>query len=140
MNPADQYCHFFDDSAFEETGRPGFRRRIITGELLQLWFWRITDGASGSILHHHTDQEQLGMIIRGSIDFRIGGEEVTERTVLRAGEVYLAPKGVWHGDTIFSGDDEYGEVWILDVFSPPRTDIGQPTASAAAAASEVARG
>ena len=81
MNPADQYCHFFDDSAFEETGRPGFRRRIITGELLQLWFWRITDGASGSILHHHTDQEQLGMIIRGSIDFRIGGEEVTERTV-----------------------------------------------------------
>ena len=29
MNPADQYCHFFDDSAFEETGRPGFRRRII---------------------------------------------------------------------------------------------------------------
>jgi Cupin domain len=140
MNLSDQYCHFFDDAAFEETGRPGFRRRIITGELLQLWFWRIAGGATGSILHHHTDQEQLGMVIRGSLDFRIGGEDVEERTVLGPGEIYLAPKGVWHGDSVFIGDDEYGEVWILDVFSPPRTDIDNPGASAAAAASEVARG
>ncbi len=28
---------------------------------------------------------------------------------------------MWHGDSIFIGDDEYGEVWILDVFAPPRT-------------------
>ncbi|MEZ5251851.1 MAG: hypothetical protein R2713_22395 [Ilumatobacteraceae bacterium] len=27
---------------------------------------------------------------------------------------------MWHGESIFIGDDEYDEVWILDVFSPPR--------------------
>ena len=39
------------------------------------------------------------------------------------GEVYLAPKGVWHGDSRFIGDDELNECWILDVFSPPREDL-----------------
>ena len=34
---------------------------------------------------------------------------------------------VWHGDSIFIGDDEYGEVWILDVFAPPRTANDRPT-------------
>ena len=40
-----------------------------------------------------------------------------------AGELYLAPIGVWHGDSVFIGDDEYGECWILDVFAPPRVDL-----------------
>ena len=43
--------------------------------------------------------------------------------MLEAGEAYLAPPDVWHGDSIFVGDDEYGECWILDVFSPPRDDL-----------------
>jgi hypothetical protein len=30
---------------------------------------------------------------------------------------------VWHGDSVFIGDDEYGECWILDVFAPPREDL-----------------
>ena len=43
--------------------------------------------------------------------------------MLGAGEVYLAPREVWHGDSVFIGDDEYGECWILDVFAPPRDDL-----------------
>jgi hypothetical protein len=43
--------------------------------------------------------------------------------VLGPGEVYLAPRSVWHGDSVFIGDDELNEVWILDVFSPPREDV-----------------
>ena len=39
--------------------------------------------------------------------------------MLDAGEVYLAPRSIWHGDSVFIGDDEYGECWILDVFAPP---------------------
>ncbi len=78
----EQYCYFFDDDAFVEEGRPGFRRRVILGERLELWFWRIT---------------------------------------LSAGDVYLAHESVWHGDSNFIGDDELNEVWILDVFAPPRT-------------------
>lgn len=117
-----QYCYFFDDELFLETDRPGFRRRRIVGENLELWFWRITGGTSGSVLHHHPANEQIGIIMRGSLDFRIGSPQDQSRKLLNAGDCYLASMNVWHGDSNFIGDDELGEVWILDVFSPPRTD------------------
>jgi quercetin dioxygenase-like cupin family protein len=120
------YCYFLEDDKFRETDRPGFRRRVVTGEHLQMCFWRIAGGATGSFLHHHTDNEQLGMVMRGKLDFRIGDDaESDERVVLGEGEAYLAPRSVWHGDSIFVGDDEFGECWILDVFSPPRADFAQ---------------
>ncbi len=125
MNPTgnldQQYCFFFDDELFDQTDRAGFRRRIIVGDHLELWFWRIKGGAEGSFLHNHDVNEQLGIIMRGTLDFRIGQADDQSRKVLHAGDFYLAPPAVWHGDSIFVGDDEYGEVWILDVFSPPRS-------------------
>ncbi len=120
---ADQFVWFLDDDAFVETDRPGFRRRVITGDDLQLCFWRIAGGATGSYLHKHDEHEQLGVIARGALDFRIGDPDSGERKVLKAGDFYLAPRGVWHGDSVFIGDDEYGECWILDVFAPPRDDL-----------------
>jgi len=123
MNLADQYCYFLEDEAFKETNREGFRRRIITGDNLQLCFWRIKGGSTGSFLHRHEDHEQLGVIVRGSLDFRIGDEQSEDRVVLGQNEVYLARPGVWHGDSVFVGDDEYDECWILDVFAPPRDDL-----------------
>ena len=121
MNPVDQYTFFFDDDLFVETDRPGFRRRVVVGDHLELWFWRIKGGAEGSILHVHDANEQLGIIMRGTLDFRIGDTTDLTRKVLNTGDMYLAPATVWHGDSIFLGDDELDEVWILDVFSPPRT-------------------
>jgi hypothetical protein len=124
VNLAEHYCYFFDDDEFNETDRPGFRRRVITGERLQLCFWRIKGGASGSFMHKHDDHEQLGIVMRGSLDFRIGDEDdVTDRVVLDEHQAYLAPTSTWHGDSVFIGDDEYGECWILDVFAPPRDDL-----------------
>ncbi|MBT5139228.1 MAG: hypothetical protein HOM37_09280 [Acidimicrobiaceae bacterium] len=123
MNLSDQYCHFLDHDAFQETDRPGFRRRVITGENLQLCFWRIAGGSTGSFLHKHDDHEQLGIIARGKLDFRIGEQTSTDRSVIGQNEAYLAPQGIWHGDSVFVGDDEYDECWILDVFSPPRDDL-----------------
>ena len=120
---SNQYCHFFDDEAFHETDRPGFRRRVITGDALQLCFWRISGGVTGSFLHRHTDHEQLGIIVRGALDFRIDPDpECQARVTINANEAYLAPRGVWHGDSEFIGDDELNECWILDIFSPPRED------------------
>jgi hypothetical protein len=116
-----RYCFFFDEAAFQETDRPGFRRRVIIGDELELWFWRIDGGAEGSFLHRHEANEQLGIIMRGALDFRIGEEGDDTRKVLNPGDVYLAPRSVWHGDSVFVGDDEFNEVWILDVFAPPRT-------------------
>ncbi len=115
------YCFFFDDDLFEETDRPGFRKRVIIGDHLELWFWRIKGGADGSFLHNHPVNEQLGIIMHGSLDFRIGDMEDHSRKVLHAGDLYLAPTSVWHGESVFIGDDEFDEVWILDVFAPPRT-------------------
>ena len=123
MKLTHQYCYFYDEDAFEETDRPGFRRRIMTGTNLQLCFWRIEGGATGSFMHKHDDHEQLGTVVRGKLDFRIGDEHDQTRVVLEENESYLAPPGVWHGDSVFIGDDEYGECWILDVFSPPRDDL-----------------
>ena len=119
-----RHVYFLDDGAFQETDRPGFRRRIIEGDHLQLCFWRIDDGAVGSFIHRHEENEQLGIVFRGALDFRIGGSEDTdERKVLQRGDVYIASPGIWHGDSTFHGDDEYGECWILDVFAPPRPDL-----------------
>lgn len=123
MNLTNQYCYFFDEAEFKETDRPGFRRRVVTGENLQLWFWRIKGGSRGSYMHQHAENEQLGVIMRGQLDFKIGDKESDERVVLGEGEIYLAPKSIWHGDSIFVGDEEYDEVWILDVFAPVRTDV-----------------
>lgn len=121
---AHQYCYFFEDDAFRETDRAGFRRRVITGDAMQLCFWRITGGATGSFLHHHVQHEQLGIVMRGRLDFRIGDDpQDGTRVVLDEGEAYLAPRSIWHGDSVFIGDDEYGECWILDVFVPPRDDL-----------------
>lgn len=126
MNLSDEFCHFFEDDEFVETDRPGFRRRVITGENLQLCFWRIEGGSTGSFLHKHDEHEQLGIIARGALDFRIGRDEDDQsRTVIGPNQVYLAPPGVWHGDSIFVGDDEYDECWILDVFAPPRADLAR---------------
>ena len=79
---SDRYVYFLDDDAFQETDRPGFRRRVIDGEFVQLWFWRIAGGATGSVLHKHDENEQFGIIVRGRLDFRIGDPESTERHVL----------------------------------------------------------
>ncbi len=125
MNLSDQFCHFFEDDEFNETDRPGFRRRVITGQQLQLCFWRITGGATGSLMHMHETEEQLGIVARGALDFRIGEQDTSERVRVGANQVYLAPPGVWHGDSVFIGDSEYNECWILDVFSPPRDDLRQ---------------
>ena len=123
MNLANQFCYFYDEDAFVDTDRPGFRRRVITGESIQLCFWRIKASAEGSFMHKHDDHEQLGIVAKGRLDFRIGEKDGTKRSVLGANECYLAPRGVWHGDSVFVGDEEYGECWILDVFSPPRDDL-----------------
>lgn len=123
MEFSDKLVYFFEEEKFRDTDRPGFRRRVVTGENLQLCFWRIAGGATGSFLHHHPGNEQLGIVMRGRLDFRIGSEDVEERTVLREGEAYLARPGVWHGDSVFIGDDEFDECWILDVFAPPRDDL-----------------
>lgn len=114
LNP---HVHFHDDAAFEEV-RPGMRRRVIEGEHLSVWLWRIHESTPTTGLHHHRDSEQFGYLAAGSIEFQIGNDE---RITLGPGDAYLAPTGIEHGGSVFTGDPaKGGEVWIVDVFAPPR--------------------
>ena len=62
------------------------------------------------------DEENVDLATARPID-------TDERVVLGPHDVYLAAPGVWHGDSVFIGDDELDECWILDVFAPPRDDL-----------------
>ena len=41
MDDGSDYVYLYDDEEFVETDRPGFRRRIVNGDGMQLCFWRI---------------------------------------------------------------------------------------------------
>lgn len=99
--------------------KPGFKRKILTGNDLMLCLWRIREGEGPTPYAPHMENEQFGIILAGELDFRLGSEE---RTVLRPGDVYWAPKGYAHGDSHFVGDPAHGETWILDIFAPPREE------------------
>jgi mannose-6-phosphate isomerase-like protein (cupin superfamily) len=118
MSGGNPFVFFDDESAFKEV-RPGFRRRIITGNDVMLCFWRIREGSGPTVYDHHPDNEQFGIVLAGKLDFRIGSDE---REMLGPGDVYWAPKGTLHGDSQFIGDPEHGETWILDLFVPPREE------------------
>src|SRR5258706_14473462 len=95
MQLDDNLVYFLDEARFRETDRDGFRRRVITGEHLQLVFWRIKGGSTGSVLHHHVANEQLGIVVRGRLNFRISEDKDAEdRIELGPGEEYLGPIGV----------------------------------------------
>ena len=115
---SDQYVFPMRDEDFKEV-RPGFRRRILTGNGLMLCFWRIEEGRGPTPYDGHAENEQFGVVLRGELDFRIGS---SERSVLRPGDAYWAPVAHPHGDSHFRGDKDLGETWILDVFAPPREE------------------
>lgn len=110
--------YFLDDDAFEEV-RPGMRRRVVQAEHVSIWFWRIHESVPQTAVHEHRDHEQVGFIAAGQVEMSVGDE----RVVLTPGCLYVAAPGVPHGGSIFTGDpDRDGEVWLVDVFSPPRVD------------------
>jgi quercetin dioxygenase-like cupin family protein len=76
--------------------------------------------------HQHIE-EQLGTIIRGTIELTIGG--VTR--LMHEGDVYVIPPNVRHAGRTF---DE-GCV-ALDIFSPPRSDFRALLARATAIAGQ----
>ncbi len=89
----------------------GYLARALHGERLTVAVVEIDPGAT--LPEHHHDNEQVGMVIQGSIVFRIGDEEQS----LGPGELWLIPSNTPH--TVTSGDN--GAV-VIDVFSPGRED------------------
>ncbi len=85
--------------------------RALHGEELTLSVIELDPGAV--VAEHSHPNEQLGIVIRGSMDFRVAAE----RRELGPGGTWVIPAGTPHEAT--AGPD--GAV-VMDVFAPPRDD------------------
>jgi quercetin dioxygenase-like cupin family protein len=90
---------------------PGILARRVEGRAITFAIVELDPGASAA--RHHHPQEQLGLVLDGTITFLIGEETRT----LRAGDTYEIPSDVVHEATAGPG----GAV-VIDVFAPIRQD------------------
>jgi quercetin dioxygenase-like cupin family protein len=89
----------------------GYLARAVHGEQLTM---AVVEVEPGAVLPEHDHlNEQFGMVIEGTMHFRVGEETRT----LGPGGIWLIPSGTPH--TVTAG--ESGAV-VIDVFSPVRAD------------------
>jgi quercetin dioxygenase-like cupin family protein len=96
--------------AFDVWG-PSVRARRIQGERVTLAVLELGPGAV--VPEHHHDAEQLGIVIEGTVRFRIDDETRD-----------LGPGGTWripsnHPHTVTAGPDG---ATVIDAFNPVRSD------------------
>jgi len=89
----------------------GILARRVEGREITFAIVELEPGAE--VARHQHAQEQLGLVLQGTIHFRIG----TEARNLRVGDTYEIPSDVAHEAT--AGPE--GAV-VIDVFSPIRAD------------------
>ena len=92
----------------------GITARAVHGERLTLALVELEPGAIAET--HSHDHEQLGLVLRGSIRFRVGDKE----RELGPGETWEIPSNTPH--RAVAGPDGAS---VLDLFSPPRSEWEQ---------------
>ncbi len=90
---------------------PGVTARIAWGE--KIMFSLVTLAPGAAVPEHSHPHEQMGMMVSGTMELRVGGASHT----LCAGQIYLVPGGVLHSALAGPG----GAV-ALDAFAPPREE------------------
>lgn len=85
---------------------------IVAGEQLMLSFLELEPGCE--IPEHSHPHEQAGLVLSGSLRFRIGDEE----RLTGPGDAFVIPANVVHVGRV-EGDET---AKVLDIFSPPRED------------------
>ena len=105
-------------SAFDDIGAMhprqiwgGLTARAVHGQRLTLAIVEVDPGAP--LPQHSHDNEQLGMVLRGSLILRVGDEQRT----LGPGETWRIASDVPH-----SGSAGPDGAEVVDVFAPPRAD------------------
>jgi quercetin dioxygenase-like cupin family protein len=91
--------------------RDGITARAVDGERITMAVVDLDPDAH--LPEHHHENEQLGFVIKGTIDFRIG----SDRRVLQVGDTYVIPSHVPHEAT--AGPEG---CTVADVFAPVRAD------------------
>jgi len=89
----------------------GVAVRAVHGERLTLGVVEIEPGVG--VPEHRHDHEQLGIVLAGSVTFRVGDET----RLLDAGSTWCIPSNTPHEVT--AGPEGAA---VLDVFAPPRDD------------------
>jgi unsaturated pyranuronate lyase len=89
----------------------GYLARALHGERVTMAIVEIDPGAE--LPEHRHDNEQLGLVVEGSVRFRVGAEERR----LGPGEAWRIAPNTSHSVTA----GESGAL-VLDVFSPPRDE------------------
>ncbi len=89
----------------------GVRGRIVEGERITLAV--VEFEPNGIVPSHQHENEQMGLVIRGQVTFRIGDEERT----FGPGGTWRIPSNVPHGAQV--GPDG---ATVVDVFNPIRED------------------
>jgi quercetin dioxygenase-like cupin family protein len=89
----------------------GIVARLVDGERLTLAVVELDPGAV--VAEHQHENEQLGLVLQGSMSFRIADE----RRELGPGDTWTIPSNTPH--EALAGSE--GAV-VIDVFAPPRDD------------------
>ena len=89
----------------------GVTARAVNGTRLTLAAVDLEPNAV--VAEHHHENEQLGLVLRGSLTFTIGGE----KRELGVGDAYTIPSHVPH-DAVAGPEG----CTVVDVFAPVRTD------------------
>ncbi|MCW3002894.1 MAG: cupin protein [Conexibacter sp.] len=90
----------------------GVVTRILRGERMTLVFVELDPGSP--VPEHAHDNEQIGVLVSGSMEFRIGGE----LREIRAGDAWTIPAGVPHA-VDRAGPDGAA---LIEAFAPARVD------------------
>lgn len=93
-----------------EQMNPLFKRQFVTGEQAMLAKIALKKGCIVP-MHQHPN-EQISLIVSGSLEFVIGGVSKT----VHAGEILVIPANLPH--SAIAHEDMEG----LDIFAPPRQD------------------
>jgi quercetin dioxygenase-like cupin family protein len=89
----------------------GITARAVHGERLTLALVELEPGAVAE--EHSHEHEQLGIVLRGSLRFRVADEE----REVGPGETWQIPSGTLHRAE--AGPDG---ATVLDLFAPPRSE------------------
>lgn len=107
--------HFFhiQEKEWEELGG-GIKRKIVgyTDDLMAVHL-SFDKGAVGAP-HAHDIHDQIGYVVSGSFEAEVDGV----KSILKAGDAYIAPKHFMHGAVAL----EQNSI-LFDVFSPLREDF-----------------
>ena len=85
--------------------------RVVNGERMTLAIVDLEPNVA--VPEHHHENEQLGIVLRGSVAFTVGGAERN----LQAGDTYVIPSHVPHH--VVAGPEGCS---VADVFAPIRAD------------------